>query len=61
VHARNSEFLFNHQSGQIFNLTTSKGVAINFATANDVRLIKEIESYYNTQIDEMPSSISDYF
>jgi len=38
-----------------------KGVAINFATANDVRLIKEIESYYNTQIDEMPSSISDYF
>jgi len=38
-----------------------KGVAINFATANDVRLIKEIESYYGTQIDEMPSSISDYF
>lgn len=38
-----------------------KGVAINFATANDYRLIKEIEAYYNTEIDEMPASISNYF
>jgi len=38
-----------------------KGVAINFATTNDYPLIKEIETYYNTQIGEMPANISDYF
>ncbi|CAD5235000.1 unnamed protein product [Bursaphelenchus xylophilus] len=38
-----------------------KGVAINFATAKDHNLIKEIESYYNTEIDEMPQNISNYF
>ncbi|CAD5228256.1 unnamed protein product [Bursaphelenchus okinawaensis] len=38
-----------------------KGVAINFATTQDCRLIKEIEEYYNTQIDEMPSNIATYF
>ena len=26
-----------------------KGVAINFATQQDTRLLKEIEAYYNTQ------------
>ncbi|KAI6243687.1 RNA helicase [Aphelenchoides fujianensis] len=33
---------------------------INFATATDYRLIKEIESYFNTQIDEMPQDLGDY-
>ncbi|KAI6180099.1 RNA helicase [Aphelenchoides besseyi] len=38
-----------------------KGVAINFCTMSDYRLIKEIESFFNTQIDEMPATIAEYF
>jgi len=36
-----------------------KGVAINFVTQQDVRHMKEIESHYHTQIDEMPMDIAD--
>jgi len=36
-----------------------KGVAINFVTNNDVRLMKDIEKYYHTQIEEMPMDIAD--
>lgn len=36
-----------------------KGVAINFVTENDARQLKEIETYYTTQIEEMPESIAD--
>ena len=35
-----------------------KGNAINFITRRDIEKIKEIESYYNTQIDEFPGAIS---
>ncbi|KAI1730929.1 DEAD/DEAH box helicase domain-containing protein [Ditylenchus destructor] len=38
-----------------------KGVAINFVTPADQNLLKEIETYYSTQIEEMPQSIADYF
>ncbi|KAI0720277.1 ATP-dependent RNA helicase FAL1 [Cerioporus squamosus] len=31
-----------------------KGVAINFVTVDDVRILRDIEQYYGTQIDEMP-------
>ncbi|KAL8798952.1 MAG: hypothetical protein Q9182_006250 [Xanthomendoza sp. 2 TL-2023] len=31
-----------------------KGVAINFVTSEDVRILRDIELYYSTQIDEMP-------
>ncbi|EUC66549.1 ATP-dependent RNA helicase [Rhizoctonia solani AG-3 Rhs1AP] len=31
-----------------------KGVAINFVTIDDVRILRDIEQYYSTQIDEMP-------
>ena len=34
-----------------------KGMGINFITRRDIGKIKEIESYYSTQIDELPSSI----
>ena len=33
-----------------------KGLGINFVTRRDVRKMKEIESYYETQIDELPNS-----
>ncbi|KAJ1374741.1 Eukaryotic initiation factor 4A [Parelaphostrongylus tenuis] len=36
-----------------------KGVAINFITDNDIRQLKEIETFYNTVIEEMPVSITD--
>lgn len=36
-----------------------KGVAINFVTVDDVRLLRDIEQYYSTQIDEMPVKLED--
>jgi len=36
-----------------------KGVAINFITNADVRLMRDIEAYYHTQIEEMPMDIAD--
>ena len=32
-----------------------KGMGINFITRRDVKKIKEIEEYYDTQIKELPS------
>ena len=34
-----------------------KGMGINFVTRRDIRLIRDIEQYYDTQIEEMPSQI----
>lgn len=36
-----------------------KGVAINFVTTEDVRMLREIEQFYNTQIEEMPLNVAD--
>ena len=36
-----------------------KGVAINFVTEEDRRNLKDIEQFYNTQIDEMPMNVAD--
>jgi len=36
-----------------------KGVAINFVTNDDVRPMREIEAFYNTQIEEMPMNVAD--
>jgi len=36
-----------------------KGVAINFATTEDIHVLRDIEQYYSTQIDEMPMQIGD--
>lgn len=36
-----------------------KGVAINFVTNDDVRMLRDIEQFYNTQIDEMPMDVAD--
>ncbi|KAL5490238.1 TIF1 [Sanghuangporus weigelae] len=35
-----------------------KGVAINFVTTEDVRMLRDIEQFYNTQIDEMPINVA---
>lgn len=36
-----------------------KGVAINFVTSRDVRHMQRIESFYDTQIEELPADIAD--
>ncbi|WVR03822.1 ATP-dependent RNA helicase FAL1 [Kwoniella sp. DSM 27419] len=36
-----------------------KGVAINFVTVEDVRILRDIEQYYSTQIDEMPMNVAE--
>lgn len=36
-----------------------KGVAINFVTGEDTRAMRELESHYNTQIEEMPMNVAD--
>jgi len=36
-----------------------KGVAINFVTESDVGILRDIEQYYSTQIDEMPMNVSE--
>merc|ERR1711887_402411 len=36
-----------------------KGVAINFITQDDVRVMRDIEQFYNTQIEEMPMNVAD--
>ena len=36
-----------------------KGVAINFVTNEDISILRDIEQYYSTQIDEMPMNITD--
>jgi len=37
-----------------------KGVAINFVTARDVQTLKELESFYHTQIDELPMNFAEH-
>merc|ERR1712156_1084034 len=36
-----------------------KGVAINFVTSEDIPEMKELEQFYNTQIEEMPMDVAD--
>jgi translation initiation factor 4A len=36
-----------------------KGVAINFVTAEDIRALRDLEQFYNTQIEEMPAHVAD--
>ena len=37
-----------------------KGVSINFITDRDLEYQNEIQSYYNTKIEEMPQNINDF-
>jgi len=36
-----------------------KGVAINFVKSEDVSILRDIEQFYSTQIDEMPMNVAD--
>jgi translation initiation factor 4A len=37
-----------------------KGVAINLVTDRDIQYMTELETFYNTKIEEMPNNIVDY-
>ena len=37
-----------------------KGISINFITNEEVEYIKELEKFYNTEINEMPENISEF-
>jgi ATP-dependent RNA helicase len=36
-----------------------KGVAINFVKNDDIRILRDIEQFYSTQIDEMPMNVAE--
>lgn len=36
-----------------------KGVAINFVKNEDLKILRDIEQYYSTQIDEMPMNVAE--
>jgi len=36
-----------------------KGVSINFVTMEDQKVLRELETFYNTQIEEMPAHVAD--
>jgi len=38
-----------------------KGVAINLITKDDLSFMRELETFYHTQIEEMPDQIQNYF
>jgi translation initiation factor 4A len=38
-----------------------KGVAINFVSNEEVALLREIESFYNTQVEEMPMNFAELY
>ncbi|MFH4979890.1 hypothetical protein AB6A40_006599 [Gnathostoma spinigerum] len=54
----NNRELYIHRIGRSGRFGR-KGVAINFAKVGDIRILRDIEQYYATQIDEMPMNIGD--
>jgi ATP-dependent RNA helicase len=54
----NNRELYIHRIGRSGRFGR-KGVAINFVTTEDVGVLRDIEQYYGTQIDEMPMNVAD--
>ncbi|KAJ6919050.1 eukaryotic initiation factor 4A-3 [Populus alba x Populus x berolinensis] len=52
----NNRELYIHRIGRSGRFGR-KGVAINFVKSDDIRILRDIEQYYSTQIDEMPMNI----
>ncbi|KAL4359201.1 hypothetical protein AHAS_Ahas08G0053700 [Arachis hypogaea] len=36
-----------------------KGVAINFVTLDDARMLSDIQKFYNVSVEELPSNVAD--
>lgn len=54
----NSRELYIHRIGRSGRYGR-KGVAINFVRSDDINILRDIEQYYSTQIDEMPMNVAD--
>merc|ERR1712166_1566652 len=54
----NNRELYIHRTGRSGRFGR-KGVAINFVKSDDIRILRDIEQYYSTQIDEMPMNVAD--
>ncbi|KAI3383576.1 hypothetical protein SNEBB_007815 [Seison nebaliae] len=54
----NNRELYIHRIGRSGRFGR-KGVAINFARSDDIQLLRDIEQFYSTQIDEMPMNINE--
>lgn len=54
----NNRELYIHRIGRSGRFGR-KGAAINFVTNEDVKILRDIEQYYSTQIDEMPMNVAD--
>ncbi|KAM1011963.1 hypothetical protein ACFX2C_047246 [Malus domestica] len=54
----NNRELYIHRIGRSGRFGR-KGVAINFVRTNDIKILRDIEQYYSTQIDEMPMNVGD--
>jgi len=54
----NSRELYIHRIGRSGRFGR-KGVAINFVKNDDIRILRDIEMFYGTQIDEMPMNVAD--
>ncbi|CAA7022215.1 unnamed protein product [Microthlaspi erraticum] len=54
----NTRELYIHRIGRSGRFGR-KGVAINFVTNEDLKILRDIEQYYSTQIDEMPANLAD--
>jgi len=54
----NSRELYIHRIGRSGRFGR-KGVAINFVTNEDIKILRDIEQFYGTQIDEMPMNVAE--
>ncbi|CAA6673408.1 unnamed protein product [Spirodela intermedia] len=54
----NNRELYIHRIGRSGRFGR-KGVAINFVRSDDIKILRDIEQYYSTQIDEMPMNVAD--
>ena len=54
----NSRELYIHRIGRAGRFGR-KGVAINFVKSDDIRILRDMEQFYGTQIDEMPMNVAD--
>nr|GEZ90005.1 eukaryotic initiation factor 4A-3 [Tanacetum cinerariifolium] len=54
----NNRELYIHRIGRSGRFGRN-GVAINFMKIDDIKILRDIEQYYGTQIDEMPMNVAD--
>merc|ERR1712168_109220 len=54
----NNRELYIHRIGRSGRFGR-KGVSINFVKTDDIGILRDIEQYYSTQIDEMPMNVAD--